>query len=116
IALGVASPIGVITGLAIGYGSAALVHLVFGSPGGRPTPQEVEAALLDLGVETNGIQDGALGARGVAVMDASGLEGTSLRVKVYGRDAWDGQLLNSIWSYLWYRDEAPSITLSRLQQ
>jgi uncharacterized membrane protein YbhN (UPF0104 family) len=116
IALGVASPIGVITGLAIGYGSAALVHLAFGSPGGRPTPQEVEAALLDLGIETNGIQDGALGARGVAVMDASGLEETSLRVKVYGRDAWDGQLLNSIWSYLWYRDEAPSITLSRLQQ
>jgi uncharacterized membrane protein YbhN (UPF0104 family) len=114
IALG-ASPIGVITGLAIGYGSAALVHLVFGSPGGRPTPQEVVAALLDLGIETNAVQDGALGARGVAVMDAAALDGRSLQIKVYGRDAWDGQLLNSIWSYLWYRDEAPSLTLSRLQ-
>src|SRR5512132_2890135 len=116
IALGVASPIGVITGLAIGYGSAALVHLVFGSPGGRPTPQEVVAALLDLGIETNAVQDGALGARGVAVMEASALDGRHLQIKVYGRDAWDGQLLNSTWSYLWYRDEAPSLTLSRLQQ
>jgi uncharacterized membrane protein YbhN (UPF0104 family) len=116
IALGVASPIGVITGLAIGYCSAALVHLVFGSPGGRPTPQEVVAALLDLGIETNAVQDGALGARGVAVMEASALDGRSLQIKVYGRDAWDGQLLNSTWSYLWYRDEAPSLTLSRLQQ
>ena len=116
VALGVASPIGVITGLAIGYGAAALVHLVFGSPGGRPTPEEVVAALLDLGIETSAVQDGALGARGVAVMEASALDGRSLQIKVYGRDAWDGQLLNSTWSYLWYRDEAPSLTLSRLQQ
>jgi uncharacterized membrane protein YbhN (UPF0104 family) len=116
IALGVASPIGVITGLAIGYGSAALVHLVFGSPGGRPTPEDVKTALVDLGIETTSVQDGALAARGVAVMDASASDGRSLLVKVYGRDAWDGQLLNSTWSYLWYRDEAPSLTLSRLQQ
>jgi uncharacterized membrane protein YbhN (UPF0104 family) len=116
IALGVASPIGVITGLAIGYGSAALVHLVFGSPGGRPTPEEVKTALVDLGIETTSVQDGALAPRGVAVMDASASDGRSLLVKVYGRDAWDGQLLNSTWSYLWYRDEAQSLTLSRLQQ
>lgn len=116
IALGVASPIGVITGVAIGYGAAAIVHLVFGSPGGRPTHQEVVEALIDLGIETNGVEDGALGARGVAVMAASTPDGRSLVVKVYGRDAWDGQLLNSMWSYLWYRDEAPRLTLSRLQQ
>jgi hypothetical protein len=76
----------------------------------------VVTALLDLGIETNAVKDGALGARGVAVMDAAALDGRSLQIKVYGRDAWDGQLLNSTWSYLWYRDEAPSLTLSRLQQ
>ena len=43
-------------------------------------------------------------------------DGGTLLVKIYGRDAWDGQLLSSIWSFLWYRDETPTLTLSRLQQ
>ena len=37
-------------------------------------------------------------------------------MKIYGRDAWDGQLLSTIWTFLWYRDEAPTLTFSRLQQ
>jgi uncharacterized protein (TIRG00374 family) len=54
--------------------------------------------------------------RGVGMMRAVSQGGATLLVKVYGRDAWDGQLLSSIWSFLWYRDETPTLTLSRLQQ
>jgi uncharacterized membrane protein YbhN (UPF0104 family) len=116
VALGLTSLLGVIVGLALGYGAAAIVHLAVGSPGGRPTPDEVQAALADLGIDVGSVREAAFATRGVALMEASTLDGRSLLVKYYGRDAWDGQLLNTVWSYLWYRDDSPSITLSRLQQ
>ncbi|RPJ12240.1 MAG: hypothetical protein EHM22_06875, partial [Actinobacteria bacterium] len=50
VSLGVALPLGVVGGLAIGFGSAALAHLAFGSPGGRPSLPQVVAALEELGV------------------------------------------------------------------
>ena len=34
-------------------------------------------------------------------------------VKVYGRDAWDGELLASMWLHLWYRDNKQSTRLKR---
>jgi uncharacterized membrane protein YbhN (UPF0104 family) len=116
LALGLASLLGVVVGLSLGYAAAALVHLAVGSPGGRPTTDEVSAALADLGIEAANVQEAALAARGVALMDATRADGRRLLVKYYGRDAWDGQLLTTTWSYLWYRDDTPSITLSRLQQ
>jgi uncharacterized membrane protein YbhN (UPF0104 family) len=116
VALGVALPLGVIGGLAIGFGSAALAHLAFGSPGGRPSLPQVVAALEELGVEATDLRPAELEPRGVALLRASSADGRSLVVKVYGRDAWDGQLLTSTWAYLWYRDESSSFTLSRRQQ
>jgi uncharacterized membrane protein YbhN (UPF0104 family) len=116
LALGLTSLLGTLVGLALGYGAAAIVHLAVGSPGGRPTPDEVAEALADLGIEATKVREAALAARGVALMDATATDGLPLLVKYYGRDAWDGQLLNTVWAYLWYRDDTPSITLSRLQQ
>ena len=37
-------------------------------------------------------------------------------MKIYGRDAWDGQLLITLWRFFWYRDSATTLALSRLQQ
>jgi uncharacterized membrane protein YbhN (UPF0104 family) len=116
IALGTTLPLGVFTGLAIGFGSASLVHLVFGSPGGLPSLDQVRAALEELGLSVSNLRHAALQPRGVALVRGEDADGRPLLVKVYGRDAWDGQLLTSTWSYLWYRDESPSITLSRRQQ
>ncbi len=116
IALGIALPLGVVAGFAIGIGSAALVHLVFGSPGGLPSLDQVRAALEELGVEISNLRQTELQPRGVALLRGEGEEGRAMLVKVYGRDAWDGQLLTSTWEYLWYRDESPSVTLSRRQQ
>src|SRR5436190_1888364 len=116
LALGLTSPIGMVVGVALGCGAAALVHLVVGSPGGRPTPEEVRDALAGRGLDVVDVRQAALAPRGVALMEATTADERSLLVKYYGRDAWDGQLLNTTWSYLWYRDDTPSITLSRLQQ
>src|SRR4029453_5848456 len=116
VALGISLPLGVVSGLAIGFGSAALVHLAFGSPGGLPSMEQVRAALEELGVAAVDLRVAELQPKGVALLRAETPQGRPLVVKVYGRDAWDGQLLTSTWSYPWYRDEAPALTISRRQQ
>jgi uncharacterized membrane protein YbhN (UPF0104 family) len=116
IALGGTFPMGAIAAIAIGTAAGTLVHLLFGSPGGRPTTAQVSAALADMGFDTVDVEPAKLQPRGVAVMRATQPDGDTLLVKIYGRDAWDGQLLSTIWTFLWYRDEAPMLTLSRLQQ
>jgi uncharacterized protein (TIRG00374 family) len=107
IALGATLPIGMAAGFLIGVGSAALVHLVFGSPGGRLTPDQVATALGDLGVDVREVHDAPLQPSGVALATASTADGRTLLVKTYGRDAWDGQLLATTWASLWRRGETP---------
>jgi uncharacterized membrane protein YbhN (UPF0104 family)/tRNA A-37 threonylcarbamoyl transferase component Bud32 len=116
IALGTAFPIGMVAAFAVGIGSAAIVHLLFGSPAGRLTLDQVADALADLGVEASGLRQGPLEPRGVAIATAQAPDGRSLLVKVYGRDAWDGQLLAAAWSALWYRGDTPHLALGRRQQ
>jgi uncharacterized membrane protein YbhN (UPF0104 family) len=115
IALGIALPVGVLAGIVIGVASAATVHLIFGSPGGRPSLSQVAASLADLGIDAEGLDFAALQPRGVALVRARDHEGRMLVVKVYGRDARDGQFLAAAWASLWYR-EAGRFTLGRWQQ
>ncbi|MGE5227848.1 MAG: lysylphosphatidylglycerol synthase domain-containing protein [Planctomycetaceae bacterium] len=115
IALGIALTIGVVTGLLVGLGSAALVHLLFGSPGGRLTLEQVNAALRDLGVDAEALRHAPLQPSGVALVEGVGADGRRVVVKVHGRDAWDGQLIASTWSSLWRRGETPRVG-GRLQQ
>ena len=109
IALETAFPIGMVAAFAVGIGSAAIVHLLFGSPAGRLTLDQVADALADLGVEATGLRQAPLEPRGVAIATAEAPDGRSLLVKVYGRDAWDGQLLAAAWTALWYRGNTPHL-------
>ena len=116
IALETAFPIGMLAAFAVGIGSAAIVHLLFGSPAGRLTLDQVADALAELGVEASGLRQAPLEPRGVAIAIAEAPDGRSLRVKVYGRDAWDGQLLAAAWSALWYRGDTPHLVRGRREQ
>ena len=115
VALGVTLPIGMVAGLLVGLGSAAIVHLFLGSPAGRLTLRQVATALDDLGVEASDLRHAPLERSGVALVVATSPEGKTLLAKVYGRDAWDGQLLATIWSSLWNRGERPSVGFGRLR-
>jgi len=115
VAIGVALPSGVVAGFAVGIGAAALVHLVLGSPGGRLSLDQVRIALADLGVEATALRYAPLGPSGVALVLGRTADGRPILVKVYGRDAWDGQLLTSLWSSVWNRGETPRVG-GRLQQ
>jgi uncharacterized membrane protein YbhN (UPF0104 family)/tRNA A-37 threonylcarbamoyl transferase component Bud32 len=116
IALGTSLPIGMVVAFAVGIGSAAIVHLLFGSPAGRLTLDQVADALAELGVDAAGLRQAPLEPRGVAIATAKAPDGRSLLVKIYGRDAWDGQLLASAWSSLWYRGDTPHLSLGRREQ
>ena len=64
IALQTAFPIGMMAAFAVGIGSAAIVHLLFGSPAGRLTLGQVADALADLGVEAGGLRQAPLAPAG----------------------------------------------------
>ena len=114
VALGVALPIGAVAGFVIGVGCAAIAHLILGSPGGRPSAAQVTVALGDLGVEVTQVVESLHQVTGVAMFDASTPSGEQLLVKVYGKDAWDGQLLTSTWTALQTRGETPRLGTSAL--
>ena len=105
VALGVTLPIGMVAGLLIGLGSGAILHLVLGSPAGRLTLEQIATALGDLGVEASDLRHAPLEPTGVTLVEAVAPDGKQLLVKVYGRDAWDGQFLASLWGSLWNRGE-----------
>ena len=109
-------PLDVLGGAAIGFASAAVVKLIFGSPAGRPTRSRVADALAELGVEAHDLKWTEQQPRGAATLTARGVDDQALAVKVYGRDARDTQLLDKLWRFAAYRDAGATLTLSRERQ
>ena len=95
--------------LLIGLGSAAILHLVLGSPAGRLTLDQIATALSDLGVEATDLRHAPLEPTGVALVEAVAPDGRTLPGQGVRRDAWDGQFLASLWGSLWNRGERPSL-------
>ena len=114
--LGTASPSGAAAGVLVATLAAAVVHLAVGSGAGRPGLGEVKAALDELGVATSSLGAADRQPAGVFLVRSSGSDGAGVTVKVYGRDAYDTQLLAQLWRTIWYRQEGAPPTLSRLQQ
>lgn len=106
---------GVVAALLVALVAAACVRLALGTSAGRPSLPDVAAALAELGVSAHGL---AIDPRQVAgVLRVNGrddLERT-LTIEVYGRDAYDNQLLARIWRRLVYRAPGPAIGFNRLQ-
>jgi uncharacterized membrane protein YbhN (UPF0104 family)/tRNA A-37 threonylcarbamoyl transferase component Bud32 len=113
--LGTGLPNDVLGGLVLGWGIAAVVHLVFGSPGGRPTSAQVTAALAELGVYARGIHLARKQPRGSTLMLGRDERGP-IAVRVIGRDEADAQLLAKLWRFTAYKDPGPTLYLTRLQQ
>ncbi len=112
--LGAALPTGVSAAVATGLLAAAVVHLAVGSPGGRPTASRIRLALADLGVHVDILAEASMQPEGVVLFEGTD-EAGALLVKVYGRDAWDAQLLANVWRLAWYRGLERTARLSRLE-
>jgi uncharacterized membrane protein YbhN (UPF0104 family) len=114
-------PLNVLGSLAIGWGATALIRLVFGSPLGLPSIEDVRALLDELGIRTSHVQPEARQVWGVAKYRGTQARqadapGQRIAIAVYGRDAADAKLLTKTGRFLFYRDSGPSLTLTRLQQ
>lgn len=112
--LGTAYPIDLLGALALGWGVAAAVHLAFGSPGGRPTTPQVEAALDELAVAARAVHLATEQPRGRTLFLAEDDAG-ALHVDVFGRDEADAQLVAKLGRSILYRDSGASFTRSRVQ-
>jgi uncharacterized membrane protein YbhN (UPF0104 family) len=93
---------GAIVSVLLGLLAGTTLHLVFGSPGGFPTVSRVRLALGDLGVDVADLHAVSMGREGSTVLAGTDAAGPVL-VKVYGRDAWEGELIASAWRHVWYR-------------
>ncbi|HEX4256887.1 MAG TPA: lysylphosphatidylglycerol synthase transmembrane domain-containing protein [Streptosporangiaceae bacterium] len=122
-------PLNVLGSLAIGWGVAAIVRLVFGSPLGLPSVDDVRLLLAELGIRAGDLAPAPRQVWGVAKYQADELPAASLaaadgvtatagrlQIEVYGRDAADARLLTKIGRFVFYRDSGPSLTITRLQQ
>jgi glycosyltransferase 2 family protein len=114
-------PLNVLGSLAIGWGATAVVRLIFGSPLGLPSAEDVQLLLDELGIHASHVHAAARQVWGVAKYEATetcqaGSSGQRIGIAVYGRDAADAKLLTKAGRFLLYRDSGPTLTLSRLQQ
>jgi glycosyltransferase 2 family protein len=113
--MGAGTPLGTVAAVLIGVVAATVVRLVSGTSGGRPGLDEVRTALAELGVSAARLEIAGLQAAGVFHLAGTDGEGRALLVKVYGRDAYDTQLVATLWRNLWYRGRGMPLRISRLQ-
>ena len=114
-------PLNVLGSLAIGWGVTAAVRLIFGSPLGLPSTEDVRLLLEELGISSSDVHPVTRQVWGVAKYEAiearrAGSPGQRIGIAVYGRDAADARLLTKAGRFLFYRDSGPALMLTRLQQ
>jgi glycosyltransferase 2 family protein len=116
IALGAGSALGVAAALLAGGAAAAIVHLMLGSSAGRPGLDDVRYALAAMGVAVAEMGVADRQDAGQFTVAATGADGADLVVKLYGRDAHDSALLNTIWRTIWLRQPGAPVGVGRLRQ
>ena len=114
-------PLNVLGSLAIGWGVTAAVRLIFGSPLGLPSTDDVRLLLAELGIRSIDVHPVTRQVWGVAKYEAiearrADSPGQRIGIAVYGRDAADARLLTKAGRFLFYRDSGPALMLTRLQQ
>ena len=105
--VGDATPFGTLAAVLIALVAAAAVRLVSGTSAGRPTLGAVAESLAELGVRALRLEAAERQVAGVFHVRGVDDEGRPLLVKVYGRDAYDTQLVARLWRRAWYRGAGP---------
>jgi glycosyltransferase 2 family protein len=114
--LGAGFPSDVLGGILIGFAVAALVRVVFGSPGGQPSIAEVTTALTDMGYEVTSISYAEETVARASVMDVGLAPGERVRVDAFGRDQRDARIASKAWHRAMYHDPGLPVFGSRIQQ
>jgi uncharacterized membrane protein YbhN (UPF0104 family) len=114
--IGASTALGAAAGVLVATLSAAVVHLAFGSSGGRPSLSLVRDSLDELGVPISSLGVADRQQAGVFLVNAAGVYGDRLIVKVYGRDAHDTALVSTLWRTVWYREPGSPLRFARGRQ
>jgi uncharacterized membrane protein YbhN (UPF0104 family) len=110
-----AAPSGTVAALLVSVVAATVVRLAFGTSAGHPESADVVRALAELGVDVERLEPSDRQPAGVFVARGRTRDGEALLVKVYGRDAYDTQLLEKLWRTALYADDGPRLRRSRLE-
>ena len=113
--LGTGYPSDLLGGVVVGWGVAALVHLAFGSPGGRPTGAQVGAALEEFGIEVESVRLAPEQPPDRTLMLTDDDRGP-LVVNVFGRDEADAQFFAKVGRSIMFKDSGMPLSWTRLQQ
>jgi uncharacterized membrane protein YbhN (UPF0104 family)/tRNA A-37 threonylcarbamoyl transferase component Bud32 len=105
----------VLGGLAVGAGAAAVIHLSFGSGSGIPSRARIMAAMQEIDLDVVDLEFLPIQPVGATLVRADLSDGTSLFVKVYGRDAADAALASRVWRSMWYRDGGTALLATSSQ-
>jgi glycosyltransferase 2 family protein len=94
-------PLDVVGGAALGWAVGALVHLLLGAPGGRPSAARARRALAGCGIQTLAVEPlGGPDERRSARFLATSAAGERLFVKLIPRERRDADLLYRAWRRL----------------
>jgi uncharacterized membrane protein YbhN (UPF0104 family)/tRNA A-37 threonylcarbamoyl transferase component Bud32 len=113
--LGTALPDGAFAAIVLGWGIAAIVHLVFGSPGGRPTTAQVHVAVHELTGWDSEVTLAPEQPRYGTLMLGESDDGPCW-IRVLGRDEADAQLVAKFGRSVLYKDTGPKMHLTRLSE
>ncbi|MDQ1431079.1 MAG: hypothetical protein QOF40_1681 [Actinomycetota bacterium] len=113
--LGTAYPNDLFAGIVLGFTVSSLVHLLFGSPGRRPTIPQITAALAELGIRARAMEFAPDQVPGSTLVLASDDDGP-LRIKLISRDDAHTRLLEKIWFGVFYKRSGPRFAWTRVQQ
>ena len=108
----------VLGSVALGWGVAALVHLVIGSPAGTPSNEQVTDALRDLGLEPSDLRwlPGPWRWSRFRATLGDGANGFAAQVAVIGRDARDSRFFGQLWRSVWYKRTGTDLIWDRRHQ
>jgi uncharacterized protein (TIRG00374 family) len=113
---GSALPVDALSSLLLGWGVAAALHLIFGSPLGLRSAQEVAEIVADRGITVRDLAVAPHQSWGVEHLTGCDAAGQPVELSVYGRDASDARAMAKLWRFCFYRDSGPALILDRLQQ
>ena len=113
--LGTAFPNDLFAGVVLGWTVACVVHLLFGSPGTRPTIPQITHALAQLGIHATEVRFAPAPADSSTLVLAEDDDGP-LRIRMVGRDDAHALLLDRIWTTLLYKHPGRGFAWTRVQQ
>ena len=114
--VGVALPLDVVAGAALGWLVGALLNLAWGAPTGQPSLQQVRHALADAGMDLVSLVPAGMTDHDYAGFVATDSAGEELFVKVLGREERSADLLVRLWRFVAFRGIQDEVSLVSRQR